>query len=409
MAHASIQHSNRGAAMTTKRTPFDRYSILWSLLNLTSLLQLGSRARYAVQPQPTSTDFRSAPTNYLGAAIFISYIVAALMLAYAITRELNTTYRRVAARKQGLTSQWKQFRTFAALSAVSFAVLSFNMLSFLVTSYRSWSSNQDAAFSQRSATILDFGTSIWHWTVHSTLFLDFAQSLCASQPGYWWVMQALMATMVTNVIMQSAGRQWKVKTTYYVGIGQILPISFAMNLFSVALVLAQIENEKTGNDAKKDEKVTAEDETNKKTANEHTLLPLWTLSVVMILYRILLFLLPRTPDEFQFMAMVLLTRLALYTVCLIRMPMTRALHKRIARSHLAMLRVQALQQLFSDTIGRGEWASTVAKAWSLVESPAVAALSMDYVLWFLSVWSLNNSGLLEIPAVNNASGTESIW
>jgi len=334
-----------------------------------------------VQPSPTT----NASTNYFGASIFISYIIAALILTYLITGELDIVYRRVLARKQGSSSQWRQFKTCVAFSSISFGVLSWNMLNFLITSYNAWSSKQHPALST-SPSYLDIGISIWQWTIHSTLFLDFARSLCATRSGYWWVMQALMATMTTNVTMQAAGKRWKVKTGYYVAIGQILPISLAMNLFSVAIVLAQMEGEETT-------KAEVKKKRDVKANATHEVLPLWVLGVVMILYRVLLYLLPRTPDDHQFMAMVLTTRFALYTVSLIEIP---ALDERLARYHLRVLGTYGVQELaqFFSRQGRRQ-------AWSLVESPAVTALSVDYVLWFVSVWVLNSSGLLGSTGEDN--------
>lgn len=382
--------------MPPKKHPFDQYSILWTILNLTSLLQIGSRGTYTVQP---SSATNAASTNYLGASIFISYIIAALILTYLITGELDTVYRRVLARKQGSSPQWRQFKTFVALSSISFGVLSWNMLNFLITSYNAWSSKQRPAVA--SSSHFELGVSIHQWTIHSTLFLDFARSLCATQSGYWWVMQALMATMTTNVIMQAGGKRWKVKTGYYVAIGQILPISLAMNLFSVAIVLAQMEGEETTVTEVKKEKGAKADAV-------HGMLPLWMLGVVMVLYRGLLYLLPRTPDQYQFMAMVLLTRFALYTVSLIELPVTRALDKRLARSHLAVLRTYGVMQLISIT-SRQEWSIMMNQVWSLVEGPAVAALSVDFVLWFVSVWVLNSSQLLGSTGRKVDGVEDSIW
>jgi len=369
-------------------------------------MQIGSRGSYAIQSNPASNNPQSSVTNYLGASIFISYIIAALVLVYLISGELDARYRRLVAQKKGNASQWKQFKLFVTLSSISFAVLSWNMLHFLITSYNAWSARQVSALLHTSTSYVDLAVSVWQWTIHSTLFLDFARSLCASQSGYWWVMQALMATMTTNVIMQSAGRRWKVRTGYYVAIGQILPISFAMNLFSVALVLAQMDGEISQGGEKK----TDSDKTRVQRAHDEgqKLLPLWVLGVVAILYRILLYRLPQTRDEIQFMATVLLTRLALYAVCSIAIPTVRALDKRFTRMHLSVLTVFGVQRLITVTSGQ-DWKNVVSRAWALIESPAVAALSVDYALWFGSLCVLNQSGLLGTPAQHNGGTQDSVW
>ena len=268
------------------------------------------------------------------------------------------------------------------------------MVGFLLASYAQWSRQQPPS----AHSLL---RKVYIWTFHSTLFLDFAHSLCISASAYRWIVAALMATMSTNIIMQSAGHRHRIRTGYYVAIAQILPISFALNLFCSALALDRIEN---SNSTAASSKKGDEEATGKRTpvtAHGQKLMPLWTLALVMMGYYILLFLLPETPNDYNFMGLVLLTRFALYVVSLIDMPVDWTIDRRIAQFHMIATSQQfvilLLDPVWSALRGWSEWegwSGSVALVWDLVENAAVAALGVDFVIWVVSLAIMQSYGLL---------------
>lgn len=129
------------------------------------------------------------PTNYIGTTIFLSYIVAALLLTlFILLKEIIPRWsQRLRSRK---------VRILAVLAATSFSILSLNMISFLVQSFYDYldSTDQDIAFEQ-----------LWPWMLNSNLFYDFAQSLLADSFVVAWTRSSLFMAMFMGAEMSYLG------------------------------------------------------------------------------------------------------------------------------------------------------------------------------------------------------------
>lgn len=346
------------------------HGITWTLLCLSSLLQVGFITGYPKQSKPS---LPGASSNYIGGTIFLGYIVAALVLTGLILQSLSRSYKQVKARNNGTLPRQTALYVFAGLAATSFAVLSYNMLFFLIVSYQSWCQVRGLAFSTMSTT--EAITSIKDWTFTSTLFLDFARALCSTEQGYWWVMQALMGTMVTNIVMSSAGQRYGVENMeYYFLIGQILPISYAQNLFSVALALKAASGGKPSGSKNKQ-------------ANSDS-----SLIFLAIGYRLAIEVLPRIADTTLFLMAVISTRTLLYAVSKTTFSSTRIEKDYISGFMLALGSCVSVLLIGSIVLGRD--APTV-DILAVVQSFAVSALGVDLLLWIGSTLALWSSGLLD--------------
>lgn len=176
------------------------------------------------------------PTNYLGAVIFWLYIVFALVFTGKTLQTLyvlyTTTYR---TKKQKHT---KQLWLFSALALFSFATLSTTMLNVLFQSFDQWSLLPPIPGHETDT----LPTRIWHWSTTSTLFTDFAEGLVQDSARFFWAQAALLATLSTTIYMGTEGRQRNIPNLWtFFALGQILPISFAQNLFYIALLLTNPE------------------------------------------------------------------------------------------------------------------------------------------------------------------------
>lgn len=129
------------------------------------------------------------PTNYIGTTVFLSYIVAALLLTFFILfNEILPRWQRcVRNRKVSIM---------AVLAATSFSILSLNMISFLLQSFYDYVENkdQDVAFEQ-----------LWPWMLNSNLFYDFAQSLLADSFVVAWTRSSLFMAMFMGAEMSYLG------------------------------------------------------------------------------------------------------------------------------------------------------------------------------------------------------------
>ena len=147
--------------------------------------------------------------NITGALTFYAYIAAALFLSGLICKDLVTEYfsRPREQRTQSGQVERKngkkrdahtQISTLAALSSISFAVLSYHMLSFLVDSFQVW------ACSNLLSTVSFL--SIWNWSINSRLFRDFGEVICNQPRRFWWTQLTLAYSLGWNVYMTIEGK-----------------------------------------------------------------------------------------------------------------------------------------------------------------------------------------------------------
>lgn len=131
------------------------------------------------------------PLNHLGATIFWLYILAALFFSIIVLHTLtNLPSTHV------IPTQKKQKRNtliFSILAALSFATLSVNMLNVLIQSFASWSAARQNPLPTNPVAWLE---AIWHWSVTSTLFQDFAQAIVLDRERYTWASAGLLATFL---------------------------------------------------------------------------------------------------------------------------------------------------------------------------------------------------------------------
>ncbi|KAM0722049.1 hypothetical protein Q7P37_002975 [Cladosporium fusiforme] len=169
------------------------------------------------------------PTNYLGASVFWLYIVLALVFTGTTLRSLFSLHTRNVSKK----SNAGRIILFSALALLSFATLSNNMLEVLISSFKKWSAGRDPA------QLEDLPLAIWNWSITSSLFRDFGEAIVADSARFLWAQSALLATLSVFFFMGTEGRHRGIPYLWsFFCLSQILPISFAQNLFYVALLLA---------------------------------------------------------------------------------------------------------------------------------------------------------------------------
>ena len=149
--------------------------------------------------------------NLSGAIIFTAYVASALFLTALIAYNLISAYRALPlsylSQKHGVSTINSHIQVFFALTVLSFSVLSYHMLNFLIQSYNSWAKEwgiqlplsvfgNEGLFGREGVQL-----HVWQWLTGSTLFLDFAQEICGTWPRYWWTSQALWATMAVSIFM----------------------------------------------------------------------------------------------------------------------------------------------------------------------------------------------------------------
>jgi hypothetical protein len=150
----------------------------------------------AIPIYSTIVHYSTPPNSYIGATIFLSYIVFALYATLSITYSLYTQYtaiyhstppkdeKLIAAR----AARARHIEIYAFLASVSFAALSYHMLMFLVTHYLNFTAEGKSTLSTVS------GEGLKKWMLESTLFQDFATELVRDTPNAVWTQLAITGT-----------------------------------------------------------------------------------------------------------------------------------------------------------------------------------------------------------------------
>ncbi|KAK3995978.1 hypothetical protein QBC44DRAFT_232795 [Cladorrhinum sp. PSN332] len=199
-------------------------------------------------PVPNEDELSLAPV-----ALVTSHVAAAAYLTYKVGRSLyksqkalspsQDTRLRVAQRSKLTTT----FGTLAALALV-FAVTS--AYKYLALSYNVWASERgigipDSPFST-SPLAASNGTSAtqWHlrqWLSDTPIYLDALEILAEKSRRLWWGQQLDLATISWTTLLAIEGRRRNIPYLWaYALLAHLVSLSFAQNLFYVALILIPV-------------------------------------------------------------------------------------------------------------------------------------------------------------------------
>jgi len=153
--------------------------------------------------------------NLSGALIFSTYVVSALVLILLICSSLRSQYQHLLKSEDAKRTidLERRLQIFSTLSVLSFATLSYHMLSYLILSHQAWAETNRILLPRRvwgDVSLLGLGGQkvelhIWEWLISSTLFQDFAKTICDDSARFWWTQQALLVTMAWSVFMSFEG------------------------------------------------------------------------------------------------------------------------------------------------------------------------------------------------------------
>ncbi|KAI4245659.1 MAG: hypothetical protein L6R42_010142, partial [Xanthoria sp. 1 TBL-2021] len=205
-------------------------------------------------------------------------------------------------------------------------------------------------------------------------------TICENSANFWWTQQALFVSMASALFIGIEGSRRQIPHLWaYLAVGQILPISFAQNLFFVAMILFPISEEGLA-----------------------TQIPgPVTQCLPVAAYYILLARAPTSIGKPIFMSIIVLLRILLICPSLFRTFVFEALG-------LTSMSMQNAQSGYTTSYVLALFCSSVLflqqTAWALREhkvadilkainsSPAVSALGYDFILYIVSctAWFLTS-------------------
>jgi hypothetical protein len=155
----------------------------------------------------------SVPPNALSGILFVLYVLAALALTAFLFSDLVrlASPGRTGTKAPSVTPQAWLLGLFAL---ISFSLLSYNMLRFLLVHYRDWSvvrglhlapAGSGASFVSNDANLQNLAANVWQWLTEAGLFERFARELAGTEPALWWVQCALLHSVLVAVYLEIEG------------------------------------------------------------------------------------------------------------------------------------------------------------------------------------------------------------
>jgi hypothetical protein len=154
--------------------------------------------------------YATPPNSYIGTTIFLSYIVFALYATSSIAYSLYDRYTAIyhpqkpikdAKLHAAKAARARHIKIYAFVASISFATLSYHMLSFLITHYLGWTGDKHRDLSAVTASKMK------SWMLQSTLFQDFASELVQSKGNAVMTQLAILGTWYWNIWMAGKGKQ----------------------------------------------------------------------------------------------------------------------------------------------------------------------------------------------------------
>lgn len=146
--------------------------------------------------------YANPPFNYLGTTLFLSYIALAIFFTSSTLISLYRQYKRIPSAKvpQDIKdARRRHIKIYAFVASVSFAMLSYSMLNFLIQSLTKWARAKNLLGTRVGLFDLD------DWMLQTNLFESFAQELVGRRPSAVWTQVALLGTWFWNVWMAYKG------------------------------------------------------------------------------------------------------------------------------------------------------------------------------------------------------------
>ncbi|KAF2739622.1 hypothetical protein EJ04DRAFT_508509 [Polyplosphaeria fusca] len=182
----------------------------------------------ARKPVPEGED-----TNTRAYVIFFSYLTLCVSLTVFILQRLLKSYAVLSKSTTARTPPKKHVLIFAFLAAASLVATWYHMLQYFKWSYTVWST-------WRSFYTLDPNHLHWGlWLKQTSLFREAWETAITAYSRYWWTHQVFLFACGLGLDLEQKGIPRGIKHTWaFMLLGQVVAVSFATNLFLLALLLS---------------------------------------------------------------------------------------------------------------------------------------------------------------------------
>ncbi|KAF2493289.1 hypothetical protein BU16DRAFT_619630 [Lophium mytilinum] len=317
----------------------------------------------------------SVTSNARPIGIFSSYMLLCVSLTILILRSLYKSSQRLSSPQKATPDQFGRTQRvvlFAALATISLGTTWYYMFSFFSHSYRHWLSIQPIPLLQDAE--LELGA----WLKDTKLFKEAWGTALETPERFWWTQQIFFFTSIWSVFQGQQGFSRRIPHLWaYMLLGQVVAISFATNLFFVAVSLNPVS---TGGGSPRN--------------RERWTPPLSVLLIPLLATFVSTGLIPSSVSKPYFMYILLLPHFALFVPPIlynIVPPSWGTTHTTLKAVGQYYERVYSLLVMLSIVFvalaSRPAWGGISA---ALYEHPAVSSVGWDVILCWTSwgVWTL---------------------
>ncbi|KAI0481561.1 hypothetical protein F4859DRAFT_475175 [Xylaria cf. heliscus] len=190
------------------------------------------------------------PVRYPPVVLAIGYLASIPYLTYAVGDSLYTSYKSLGpvSSTRSRTNQRRRFvPVFLGLSITALLVATYYSIKSATLSYKTWAFEhgldstqrllgEDGNYTTNSKNSTE--THIANWLSDTLIYNDALEIVAERARRFWWGQQIDLGTTAFSLTLATEGRRRKIPLlTAFLGLAHLVNLSFAHNLFFLALLL----------------------------------------------------------------------------------------------------------------------------------------------------------------------------
>ncbi|KAG7125830.1 hypothetical protein HYQ45_012472 [Verticillium longisporum] len=192
-----------------------------------------------IEPEIDYLAVAAVGTHATSVAVLTAYVARSLYRSYTSLSPAQGTRERLT-RRSILTP------LFAGLAALSLALAGYTTSRYATLSYKVWADQRALEIPARvygEKGILPYGNNSTHvyvarWLTDTPVYLDALEIVAEKARRYWWGQQVELATIAWSLLLSIEGRRRNIPFLWaYLALAHLVNLSFAQNLFYLALLL----------------------------------------------------------------------------------------------------------------------------------------------------------------------------
>ncbi|KAK7940832.1 uncharacterized protein PG986_013219 [Apiospora aurea] len=208
------------------------------------------------------------PPSYAPLGVAVAHLSLVVYLSYAVGTSLYTSYKALSPSQHTRQRQSRRVElvpVFVGLAATALSLAAYSTVRYAALSYRVWADHRGYALPQRyvhcihtkeiglltSLTLRVFGNEgllpspnnssdlyLAHWLSDTPVYFDAFEIIAEKARRFWWGQQIDLATVAWSMLLAIEGRRRRIPMLpAFMALAHLVNLSYAQNLFYLALLL----------------------------------------------------------------------------------------------------------------------------------------------------------------------------